>query len=178
MSGKAGWDRDGRARDCPPDALGDGCVGDPWELRHRTIGPWETAPQSWRERTGVGEGGSHRADFKVSGPPQPSTPKLLLGQGREGLCTLQRAVLDSTAERELLPQGAQSGCLHCLFMPLPPFPATAWVRPSCLLQHLHSHPCHPSIKPLLECLRDTAQPGPGIPGSHSARRPTLESVHF
>ena len=135
-------------------------------------------PRAGGREPGSGRGGSHRADFKVSGPPQPSTPKLLLGQGREGLCTLQRAVLDSTAERELLPQGAQSGCLHCLFMPLPPFPATAWVRPSCLLQHLHSHPCHPSIKPLLECLRDTAQPGPGIPGSHSARRPTLESVHF
>ena len=127
-----------------------------------------------------GWGGSHRADFKVSGRPQTSTPELLLGQGREGLCTLQRAVLDSTAERELLPQGAQSGCLHGLFMPLPPCPATAWVRPSCLLQHLHAHPCHPSIQPLLECLGDTAQPGPGIPGSRSVldalpwRVPTLD----
>lgn len=114
-----------------------------------------------------GEGG-HRADFRVSGPcpaPHPRTAATL--SSREGLCTLQRAALDSTAEREHLPQGAQSGFLHCLFMPLPPCPATTSGRPSCLLQHLHSHPCHPSIQPLLECLGDKAQAGPGIPGSRS-----------
>lgn len=117
----AGWDRDGGARECPPDALGDGCVGDPWELGHRTIGPWETAPQSWRERTGWE---ATELTSKFLAPTLPP-PKLLLGQSREGFCTLQRAVLDSTAERECLPQGTQSGFFHCLFMPLPPCPATA-----------------------------------------------------
>ena len=41
-------------------------------------------PRAGGREPGSGRGGSHRADFKVSGPPQPSTPKLLLGQGREG----------------------------------------------------------------------------------------------
>lgn len=155
---------------------GDRCVGDPWELRHRTIGPWETASGSWRERTGGG-GATELTSESLAPAPLP-TPELLLCPVEKGSALCRGQFLTPQQKGAPAPRSpvrllfTVSSCpfLHALPLHL--------VHPSCLLQHLHSHPATLQFSLCWSAWetrhrRDLAFQAQG----HSAGRPTLESAH-